>query len=99
MTTIDDEVLARLRHQANVTSEATIGSIAGVWARQSDLRTLLASYDEMKGRIEEAVRLMEPAIIAGTIRSPFGTRKALTGWAVDLASFVSREKVDGGARG
>ena len=92
MTTIDEA-------RAELTEAASAPEAAWCLVPANDLRTLLSSYDEMKGRIEEAVRLMGPAIVAGTIRSPLGTRKALTGWAVDLASFVSREKVDGGARG
>lgn len=77
--------------------------------RSKAIRTLLSSYDEMKGRIEEAVSLMEPfareaALVSDTIPDVVGIVEdvwpSLTfGDLRAISSFVSREKVDGGARG
>jgi len=108
MTTIDDakailnSVLAeRDRIDADVSADFYSDDDDGaphIMVPLAEFRTLLAhtaDYDALKGRLEEAERLMGPAIKAGTTRSPFGSREALAGWAFDLSAFIGREKEAG----
>lgn len=112
MTTIDEA-------KAHLEERVRRADAPGAWSGGSadvdteHLRTLLSSYDEMKGRIEEAVRLCQDSwgalnfILAfyepgqNHLDTNAWKQAEATGRRVHaaLASFVSREKVDGGARG
>lgn len=93
-------------------SRILIAERAEAASLRAEMNALLSSYDEMKGRIEKAVRLLTVCDEQrrrqtnrglgefGASAADIDFRRGLDGMIADfLASFVSREKVDGGARG
>lgn len=107
MTTIDEAIHRLSNVKPNVITRDQFGNSVEhlCVVERDDIRTLLSSYDEMKGRIEEAERLMEPFAAKGRAIHPSWSDEYLcedslpAGTFRAAASFVSREKVDGGARG
>jgi hypothetical protein len=99
--TFNDHLPAPMRHEPTGTNLLTYTQAEAMVRHMLEGSPLLSSYDEMKGRIEEAERLIERAstAIATQRSSRAGIPLSMSSVGDALASFVSREKVDGGARG